>query len=316
MVKIKPILLFLFLFIGFELSAQNINITASTDSTNYYVGDYINYKLEIVRDKNVRVELPAVQDSVSNLIFIKELPPKSYKSDSQVVDEYTYVFSKYDSADVIIPSYAVSFSVVGDNYRYSTNVNDVFIAINTLPVDSKAEIMDVKSPLEISFNWIFWGIIFLAVLILAVVGYYLYLYYKKKNAPEGTIKQVVYVPPYKAALKALFGLEEKQLWQKGEIKRYHSEVTEIIRRYFEDEFKVKALEMPSSELLEELKKVRRADEIFDLSRDFFSNADMVKFAKFQPMPSVNETMLKQAFEIVNSTKIEENAETAGEVTNV
>ena len=42
-------------------------------------------------------------------------------------------------------------------------------------------------------------------------------------------------------------------------------------------------------------------DVREKTREFLSNADMVKFAKFQPMPSVNETMLQQAYDIVNKT---------------
>jgi hypothetical protein len=32
---------------------------------------------------------------------------------------------------------------------------------------------------------------------------------------------------------------------------------------------------------------------------------LVKFAKFKPIPTINEDMMKQAYEIVNKTKVEE-----------
>ena len=43
---------------------------------------------------------------------------------------------------------------------------------------------------------------------------------------------------------------------------------------------------------------------------------MVKFAKFEPMASVNEEMMKQAYEIVNKTISEEKSKTGREVENV
>ena len=59
--------------------------------------------------------------------------------------------------------------------------------------------------------------------------------------------------------------------------------------------------MTSTEVLEKLKNVKDAQSVFDITRDFLSDADLVKFAKFQPMPSVNEEMMKQANEIVKQT---------------
>jgi TRAP-type uncharacterized transport system substrate-binding protein len=44
------------------------------------------------------------------------------------------------------------------------------------------------------------------------------------------------------------------------------------------------------------------DKVYKIAESFFNNADLVKFAKFQPMPSINEQMMKQAYEIVDTTK--------------
>ncbi|MFH2029311.1 MAG: hypothetical protein ABIJ40_01630, partial [Bacteroidota bacterium] len=99
------------------------------------------------------------------------------------------------------------------------------------------------------------------------------------------------------------------------IKEFHTEVTEIVRRYFEDRFKILALEMTSAEVLVNLKYNAESDEISIVTEEFLSNADLVKFAKFKPLASLNETMLKQAFEIVNKTKRGTDEEILEEVAN-
>jgi hypothetical protein len=53
--------------------------------------------------------------------------------------------------------------------------------------------------------------------------------------------------------------------------------------------------------MQQLKKVPSAENISSITNEFLNNADLVKFAKFIPLPSVNEAMMKQAKEIVNST---------------
>jgi hypothetical protein len=59
-----------------------------------------------------------------------------------------------------------------------------------------------------------------------------------------------------------------------------------------------------------LRAKNEAHVIFDITNGFLNNADLVKFAKFQPMSSINEEMMKQAFSIVNKTvpKVEESKE--------
>ena len=62
-----------------------------------------------------------------------------------------------------------------------------------------------------------------------------------------------------------------------------------------------ALELTTFESMSELRKVSEAEIIFETTNKFLNNADLVKFAKFIPLDSVNEEMMTQAKEIVNNT---------------
>ncbi|MBU1101458.1 MAG: hypothetical protein KKA84_13745 [Bacteroidetes bacterium] len=303
MVRYIRFLLVFILFAG-RLYSQSIEVYASTDTTQYVVGDYITYQVELQYDNSITVFMPVVQDTIKVLDFIKENKPVRQVSESKTQEIYTYVFSKYDSSAVTIPSIPIGFTVGAETEKSIINTNEVDILVRTLEVDPSADIFDVKAPLWIGLNW--WMIIIVCLLILILLGggYYVYKKYFKKEdiIPK---KVIVKIPPYKIALQSLVDLEERKLWQAGEIKEYHSEITGIIRRYFEDRFFVQALEMPSSELLAEMKDVKEMQPIFDTTRNFLENADMVKFAKFKPMASVNEEMMKQAYYIVRETKQEE-----------
>ncbi|MFH1196176.1 MAG: hypothetical protein V1720_10710 [bacterium] len=293
--------------------AQSIKVKVSTDSLEYKVGDYINYTLEIERDKNIKVTMPSVQDSITVLDFIKEKPVVKEEEDSKVIEKHTYIFSKYDSAGVTIPSFSIFYTVGKDPQPKIIKTDSLSIVVSTLEVNLQKEIQDVKAPIKIPMNWWFIIILALIIIVLAAAGYFGYRYYQKKKSGQIITKKIIILPPHKIALKELFELEEKKLWQQGKIKEYHSDVTGIIRKYFEGRFKIAALEMPSSELLDQMRSVPEAGIIHDKTRDFLNNADMVKFARFQPMPSVNEEMMKQAYEIVNTTKPAEAAEQFAEV---
>jgi flagellar basal body-associated protein FliL len=173
--------------------------------------------------------------------------------------------------------------------------------VKTLKVDTQAAIKDVKAPLKIPLDWRWIALWIVVGLIVIGLIYYLYRRYQKKKAEYKPVKKVVILPSYQIALNALHELEEKKLWQKGEIKEYHSSITDIIRNYFEERFSMPALELPTSEAVELLKLREGTDKILDTTYNFLSNADLVKFAKFVPLAAVNEEMMKQAYEIVNKT---------------
>ena len=53
--------------------------------------------------------------------------------------------------------------------------------------------------------------------------------------------------------------------------------------------------------MDQLTRVVLPDNIYQTVGQFLSNADLVKFAKYKPMPVVNEEMMKQAVNIVENT---------------
>jgi len=129
-------------------------------------------------------------------------------------------------------------------------------------------------------------------------------------------KKIIRIPAHVRALSALDNLENEKLWQKGMVKEYHSNITGIIRGYFEERFNLPALELTTSEQMQQLKRVRTAENILSITNEFLNNADLVKFANFIPLPSVNEAMMKQAKEIVNSTILKDTELVEEKVQNV
>lgn len=290
----------IFLLLTVSIYAQDFRVRAKADTNLYLVGDYINLTYRVEYRDGVKYSMPSIGDSLTELTFIKELPVQNYDRDDLLIDEYTYVFSKYDSAGVVVPSIKFRYTDKEGNVKTSFS-NEVAFDVKTIEVNTQEDIQDVKSPLRIPLDWLSILIYLLILIVVIAAGYFVYQKYIKKKEEGVLAKPVIKIPPHEIALKALRSLEEQKLWQQGKIKDYHSEITDIIRRYFEGRFNFLAMEMPSSEVLRNLKKVNN-DEVYKIAESFFNNADLVKFAKFQPMPSINEQMMKQAYEIVDSTK--------------
>ena len=84
-------------------------------------------------------------------------------------------------------------------------------------------------------------------------------------------------------------LERKELWQKGEIKNYYSELTDIARNYIEEEIQIPAMESTTSELIIGLrnaakqKKLNLSNETVENLEKVLKQADLVKFAKSIPL---------------------------------
>ena len=115
----------------------------------------------------------------------------------------------------------------------------------------------------------------------------------------------IHIPAEVIAFNRLSELEQKKLWETGKINEYHTELSEIIRRYLEGRFKFIALELTTDEILTELKSVINND-IFKKLQKILERADLAKFAKNQPTDLQNLESMSLAKEIISSTKKIEN----------
>ncbi|MEM9549465.1 MAG: hypothetical protein AAGA77_26075 [Bacteroidota bacterium] len=128
-------------------------------------------------------------------------------------------------------------------------------------------------------------------------------YLKRDKREEVVEEEKIKLPAHAIAIKDLDELKSKQLWQNGDTKGYHTELTRIMRQYLEDRFEINALEMTSSQLKRELKKVFLLPEIVMRIDDILQIADKVKFAKGNAGPEINERFMEEAYKIVDETKI-------------
>jgi hypothetical protein len=149
--------------------------------------------------------------------------------------------------------------------------------------------------------------------VLAVIGVGLglwFMYKKYKEKPVLPVVQKVIHPPHIIAERLLKELKIKQLWEKGQIKEYYSELSHILRGYLEDAYKIPALESTTDELMSTLnspqmtafQSLNKSDSLLEKIQDLLQTADLAKFAKVIPPDTVHDKFWSDAFEIVDKTK--------------
>ncbi len=292
----------LIFILSLNIYAQNISAEAYTDSANYIVGDYVNLTVKVKYDEGIKVSNPFIQDTFKEIEIIKVEDPVLLQENGKQVVEFRYIVSVYDSIDVSIPGITVGYKTGNDTTLQTVNTNPVNFSVHTVAVQPEEEIKDVKEPIRIPLDWKIILLYLLIALAIASLAYYLYKRHKKKLEGREGIKAVAPgLPSYIVALNSLHQLEEEELWQKGKVKEYHSRITEIIRKYFEERFYLPALELTTSEAMKRLKERYDTTEILQTTEEFLNNADLVKFAKYNPLPDLNKEMMKQAYQIVEKT---------------
>ncbi len=140
------------------------------------------------------------------------------------------------------------------------------------------------------------------VLLLCLLGLILWSFLRKKKVVVPPPTPTRWIPVYELAIAQLHALKEKELWQKGEVKAYHTELTRSVRDYLENRYHIQALESPTSEILRQMKPLGFAEEHKMQLQNMLQMADMVKFAKASPDVEVHDRLLHNAIDFIQKTK--------------
>ena len=184
--------------------------------------------------------------------------------------------------------------------------------VDTLSTDIKDITGILKQP------YTFWEIFRWVLLALVLVGlfflwrYVWHPYFVKKMMQSGdTATPEATIPPDERALSALENLRTKRLWQQGRSKEYHTELTDIVRRYLMDAHGINSTEMTTGQTLEFFSASRVCtDESYRLLRQMLETADMVKFAKSDPPAYEHDRSMESAVAFVKALAVKiEKADT-------
>jgi hypothetical protein len=215
--------------------------------------------------------------------------------------KYDYNITSFDENLYQLPPFRV-VSGVDTFASQSLALKVSTIQVDTLHTD---QFFDIKPVMEPDFVWKDYLSTALSILGgLLLVALIIYLVYRLKNQkPIIAIKRQpkVTLPPHVEAIQALDAIKFKKLWQQGKEKEYYSEVSDVVRNYIDRRFGVNAMEMTSGETLLAVRNISDVDFVFDNLKQMLFVSDMVKFAKYHPMPEENELSIGNAYLFVNST---------------
>lgn len=109
-------------------------------------------------------------------------------------------------------------------------------------------------------------------------------------------------PPHEVAARALRALRARGLPERGEFKPFYSALSDIVRRYLEDRFAVRAPEMTTEEFLAATARGGALDDAYRASLGaFLVESDLVKFARHVPTVGDSERAIVAAERFVADT---------------
>jgi hypothetical protein len=311
MIFMKKLIVFLFLFISVISSSvgQNVKVTSSFDSTKIFIGDQIKFTITVEQPSDLRLTLPAFKDTLCKNIEILSGPvvdSSSQDGRTKIIEKY--LITSFNSGIYQIPPVFAEIKNENGLKRFYSDYSQLEVMrVKIAPADTATKIFDIIKPYRAPVTV---GEILPWVLIISLLGVLIWLLirYIRKHRKSTTGVEIIANPDpaHVIAFRELEKLREDKLWQKGEVKYYYTKLTEILRQYLENRFRVYSLELTTAETLAALLKTGfKKDGSYNQIKTVLTGADLVKFAKYNPEPSENESHFQNSWDFVLATKEDE-----------
>ncbi|MCF8321634.1 MAG: hypothetical protein K9I26_00645 [Flavobacterium sp.] len=273
----KIILYFLFTTAVF---AQKQLIT-SIDTTKNRIGAEFKLTFKTEVDTASRVAFPILRN-FGALEVIESYPIDTIRKDDRYELIKKYGLTQFDSGRYVIPR----VQILINNKPFLSD--SLLVEVANVQVDTlKQKMHDIKDIIPAQEPMGDWWKYLLILLLIAGIGAFIFWYIKRPKTAKS--EEELFKTPIEKATNKLNKLEQKELWQKGEVKEYYSELTDIVRNYIEEAIEIPAMESTTSELIEGLKKaslkkkMKLSKETIDNLFTVLKQADLVKFAKSKPL---------------------------------
>jgi hypothetical protein len=309
---IRKLTYYLFLLVfaaGMPVCAQSFKAMAKFDTNAMLIGDQVKLDISFSYPSKTLVRWPIIGDTIlkSFQVINRTKIDTSLSPDKKKVTLHQkFLITNFDSGFYIIPPFRFFYQQPPDTTIRFTQTETLLLSIHTMAVDTTKVIKPIKGPLKIplTFREILPWLLLTVLAILVVFALLFYLKKRKKAEPVFQIRSRGQLLPHEMALSELEKIRARKLWQEGRIKEYHSELTDVLRKYIENRFSIIALEMTTLEILDAIdtQKVMNKGSYEKLSY-ILTLADLVKFAKMRPLSAENELSMENAIAIVLDTAV-------------
>ena len=307
--ELKPfVVFFLLLFTGgITMQAQTTLIDVKIDEPDLLIGEQTVLHLTITTDNGKLVYCSIPYDTIMAGIEVLTIS----KPDSTVIDNNRLMIRQ----DILITSFDENlyllpqFIVIDDSDTIYSN--QVALKVSTVEVNAEApdDFFDIKEIWKPPFVLAdYYPLVFGILLILfmiCVIGYVVQRLRNKKSTLPVVLKEELKIPPHELAIRELNEIKLQKLWQQGRNKEYYTQITDTLRRYIYRRFGINAMEMTSYEILNIITRENDARSVYDTLKQILQLADLVKFAKWHPLPDENDLSLAYSYLFVNQTKMDE-----------
>ena len=284
------------LILNVLLAFAQASIEAKIDPIEMMIGEQATVTLTVQAGEGANVQWPTFQPRQQIVPGVEVL---ATHTSSQTM---TLTLTSFDGNLYHLPPFKVK--VNGKEVKSA----DLALKVVEMEVDTThmEKFFGPKDVQDNPFQWSDWSQPFwlsVLMLVLAALGYYLYLRLRSNKPVIAHIKIVKRLLPHQKAMKEIEQIKADKMVTSENQKEYYTKLTDTLRKYIEERYGFSAMEMTSSEIIDRLMSTGDQQSLDEL-RQLFTTADLVKFAKYSTMINENDANLVSAIDFINQTKLE------------
>jgi hypothetical protein len=267
----------------------------------------LTLKLEAVIGDDYEVEFPSPGDKLEEFkIADSDKLQPTLTADGKVLHTQIYTLEPFLAGEYKIPPMKVSFWKKADAKpeKHDAETEAITIRVTSLlPQNSgDVKIKDLYPPMGLpgwDRKWIWMTGSALAIVALASAGIFFYRRCRNGNTESPMFR----LPADELAHRELDQLVQDRLIEKGEIKFFYFRISAILRHYIENRFSLRAPEQTTEEFLFDLRQSPVLTNLHkEILKDFLSQCDLVKFARFLPESNEAHKTVEICREFIDQTK--------------
>ncbi len=285
-----------------ESTIKPVSVSANVDKARATIGDKINYKITVDFPENIEVFFPETKNKVGGLA-VKDFDVADIeKEKGRITREFRYVLETYKTGSYIIPAFDIKYKEKLKSEVEVAKTPEIFIEVATTLDEDASDVRGIAPPVSLHKSYfrlyIIIAIVFGVLILAAIILHYIY---RRKHRETEPIPEPL--PAHQIAYSDLESLMAMDLISKGQIKEYYYRLSNIVRYYIENRFKLMAPERTTEEVLAEMMVTGKLTEDHkELVGNFLEHCDMVKFAAYGPDSREIENSFNSAKKLVDETK--------------
>ncbi len=265
--------------------------------------DTVRVRLQASSGDKLQVELPTLENwPKDSLVGRPEQSGPTTGGDGRTSWELSFELDVLRAGAYQLPELAMKFRRSESEEWTTASTEPVSIEFRSLLGDDpdQAAPRPNPGPADLPRGPVPWIVIAAVVLGVALaIGLLVALFVWRSRRPQPPLR----ITAYRKAMDAIHRINLAGLLDRGEVDRFYTDLSDVVRRYVEDRFGLRAPEQTTEEFLQALaRRPVLAREQGQSLAHFLEECDMVKFARVRPTSLEGQAALRAARDFVESTR--------------